>query len=189
MFQLGNSVMVRHRMAKLWSENCRMERLSWMVVALVSLVMTGLVSSGQSPQEGVLKSEEQTAEVDAATEEVGALFPVSVFTNQVGVGRDPFFPNSTRRVPKVKKVAPTETAPGKAEDLEGPDLSLFQLKGSFGDVALINGKTIEVGETAVIKTARGEEFTVECIKVTSKTVEIRIQGFPGSHTLYVGGKK
>jgi hypothetical protein len=146
--------------------------------------MTYLVS-GQSPKKDVAEA----AGVDEVDEGVGILFPVSVFTNQVGVGRDPFFPNSTRRVPKVKKVTQAGTVPGKVEAPKGPDLSMFQLKGSFGDVALINGRTIAEGETTTVKTARGGEFTVECIKVTSKSVEIRIQGFSGSHTLYVGGKK
>ena len=180
--------MIQIRMANLWTGITRNNRLCWMVVAMVSLAMTYLVS-GQSPKKDVAKSVIETKEVDEDIEEVGSLFPVSVFTNRVGVGRDPFFPNSTRRVPKVKKVTPIGTAPGKVEVPKGPDLSMFQLKGSFGDVALINGRTIAEGETATVKTARGGEFTVECIKVTSKSVEIRIQGFSGSHTLYVGGKK
>jgi hypothetical protein len=155
---------------------------------VMSLAMTSLVS-GQSPKKDVAKSVTSATEADEVDDGDGVLFPLSVFTNQVGVGRDPFFPNSTRRVPKVKKVTQPGTAPGKVDAPKGPDLSMFQLKGSFGDVALINGRTIAEGETATVKTARGGEFTVECIKVTSKSVEIRIQGFAGSHTLYLGGKK
>lgn len=188
MIQMGESVMIQISMANLWSRITRNKRLSWMFAAVVSLATTYLVS-GQSPKKDVAKSVAETKEVDEVAEEVGSLFPVSVFTNQVGVGKDPFFPASTRRVPKVKKTTPIGTAPGKVEAPKGPDLSLFQLKGSFGDVALINGRTIAEGETASVKTTRGGEFTVECIKVTSKSVEIRIQGFPGSHILYVGGKK
>jgi len=188
MFQMGESVMTRIIMANLWSVIIGNRRLRWMGVLVVSLAMTYLVS-GQSPKKDMVKSAPDTKEVVKTAEEVVVLFPVSVFTNQVGVGRDPFFPNSTRRVPKVKKATPVGTAPAKVEAPQGPDLSMFQLKGSFGDVALINGRTIAEGETATVKTTRGGEFTVECIKVTSKSVEIRIQGFSGSHTLYIGGKK
>ena len=192
MFQMDESVMIRISMANLWSRIARNRRLRWMGVFVLSLAMTYLVSGQSSPKKDGAKSvtaSKESAVSDEAVEDVGNLFPVSVFTNQVGIGRDPFFPNSTRRVPKVKKSLPIGTAPGKVEAPKGPDLSMFQLKGSFGDVALINGRTIEEGETAAVKTARGGEFTIECLKVTSKSVEIRIQGFPGTHILYVGGKK
>lgn len=179
--------MIRFSMANLWSGIFWNNRLRWVIATAVSLVMTYFVS-GQSSPKDVDKSGAEKEKVEAV-EDVNILFPVSVFTNQVGKGRDPFFPNSTRRVPKVKKTKPIGTTPGRVDIPKGPDLSLFQLKGSFGDVALINGRTIEEGETTTVKTARGGEFTVECIKVTSKSVEIRIQGFPGLHTLYVGGKK
>ncbi|MCI0745273.1 MAG: hypothetical protein L0Y58_07700 [Verrucomicrobia subdivision 3 bacterium] len=90
--------------------------------------------------------------------------PRSVFT----VGRDPFYPNSTR-VPKaqiVPVVVPVNIV----------KLSLNGLSGTKDKrLAIINNRTFEVGEEAEMR-VNGQPVKVKCIEIRDRTVVITANG-------------
>lgn len=160
-------------------------------LALVSLVWVGgngvLGQSSAEKKEKVQPSASTEEEVEAEEE-----FPKSVFTNEIGKGRDPFFPDSQRRQIKItspKKNTKEVNNGGPVVDSTKPDLSLFEVKGIIGgSIALINGRTFEKGESAKVKTKNGE-IEIDCIEVTRDSVEVQIMGYSGRHKLYLGGIK
>lgn len=161
-------------------------------VTLVYLACLG--GNGVLGQSSAAKKEKPKG-VDAPKEkEMTAVeeFPKSVFTNEIGNGRDPFFPDSQRR--QIKKTTPKRNTKevnsgGSALDPAKPDLSLFEVKGIIGgSIALINGRTFEKGESAKVKTKNGE-IEIDCIDVTRDSVEVQIKGYSGRHQLYLGGIK
>jgi hypothetical protein len=106
------------------------------------------------------------------------LAAVSVFEQLMPPkGRDPFFPNSHRRDPKLEKTGPTEK----------PLASQLVLKGIVGSathrLALVNDDILEVGEEGSIKVAGGhvdvkvleigEDYAV--LKVTGESETKRLQ--------------
>jgi hypothetical protein len=107
------------------------------------------------------------AQPSIPTQEAVAL-PKSVFVDDVAVGKDPFFPRSTRRGPQVKEVVTSIEST--------PDL---QLKGVSGTatrrLAIINNKTFEVGEEGEIK-LKGQSVRVKCVEIKDKSVLVKING-------------
>ncbi len=155
------------------------------------MIVLGLGVSGTLGQNSASSKNESTVEAEAAGESDEEAFPISVFSNQIGQGKDPFFPESTRRqlksTPKTSKSGSDKKA--NEPDLSKPDLSLFKVKGIIGgSIALINGRTFEKGESAAVKTSAGE-IDIECVQVTRDSVEVRIRGYAGTHMLYLGGVK
>lgn len=98
--------------------------------------------------------------------------PLSVFKNDL-TGKDPFFPESTRR--NVQPASPGST--GK----EAPAIAAnaFSLKGisrsALQPLALINNATIAVGESAEIR-ANGRPIKIRCREIRDRSVLIEIDG-------------
>jgi hypothetical protein len=93
--------------------------------------------------------------------------PKSVFADDPQVGKDPFFPRSTRRAPQVQNVPVVETI---------PDLLLKGVSGTFTKrLAIINNRTFEVGEEGELK-SNGQTVRVKCVEIKDKSVVIRING-------------
>src|SRR5258708_4133367 len=75
----------------------------------------------------------------------------SVFVSDPKVGKDPFYPNSMRRLEVLEQVAPTNSAPPPPSELFRR-LALKGISGTRGQMlALINSSTVGVGELAEIR--------------------------------------
>lgn len=103
----------------------------------------------------------------------------SVFVSTPGVGKDPFFPKSTRWIPKVTTNAiPTAVS-----------FSFLSLKGISGPknkrLAIINNRTFEVGEVADLKAA-GQTVRVTCVEIRDDGVVVSIND--QTQKLSLGGK-
>jgi hypothetical protein len=89
----------------------------------------------------------------------------SVFVDRPNFGRDPFFPNSERRGKPLETPVATQVA----------NFSNVSLKGISGSLAIINNKTLEVGEEAELRVA-GQMVKVKCVEVREKSAVISING-------------
>lgn len=94
--------------------------------------------------------------------------PKSVFVDDANMGKDPFFPLSTRRGPqKVKDVPVIDTI---------PDIALKGVSGAVTRrLAIINNKTFEVGEEGELK-SKGQNVRIKCVEIKEKSVVVRING-------------
>lgn len=169
-------------------QNPRRFFVGGLLFSLVCFGVNGVLGQSSTANKGKAQANAATEEAEIVVEE----FPKSVFTNEIGKGRDPFFPDSQRR--QVKKSAPRKNTKeinngGGIVDQTKPDLSLFEVKGIIGgSIALINGRTFEKGESATVKTKNGE-IEIDCIEVSRDSVEVQIKGYSGRHKLYLGGIK
>jgi len=100
----------------------------------------------------------------------------STFVDDPQFGKDPFFPKSTRHLPKI--VVPTVNA--------APDTSAFaqllnsvSLKGISGlpgkRLAMLNNRTLENGEYIELK-LNSQPIKVRCLEIREKSVLIGIEG-------------
>lgn len=96
---------------------------------------------------------------------LGIALPESQFVNEASMGKDPFFPDSSRRAPK----APVLT---KAVVTTVNRSSLLTLRGISGPparrIALINNLTFVAGEEGTVRTSAGT------LKIRVQTVEDKI---------------
>lgn len=93
--------------------------------------------------------------------------PQSVFVDDANVGKDPFFPRSTRRGAQLKTVALVEAV---------PDLLLKGVSGTAARrLAIINNRTFEVGEESELK-SNGQSVRVKCVEIKDKSVTVQING-------------
>lgn len=109
------------------------------------------------------------AQTNAPVAELGV--PKSLFDERLKTGKDPFFPNSTRRT-KTEFIPVTE-----APKVVAPQLVL---KGTAGPAskrfALINNQTFAVGETQVVKFPGGQ-VRVTCVDIAEdNSVTIMMEG-------------
>jgi hypothetical protein len=103
----------------------------------------------------------------------------SVFVDRPNFGRDPFFPNSSRRGRIVQDAVVEPMA----------NFNNIVLKGISGTVekrlAIVNNKTFEVGEEADLRIG-GRLTKVKCVEVREKSVVISINGV--TRELFLGSK-
>jgi hypothetical protein len=102
------------------------------------------------------------------------VIPQSAFTDDPRLGKDPFFPNSTRRQATTSTyVAPTNAAP--TSSLFG----FLALKGISGTkaqpLALINGTTVAAGETAEIRSGL-QIIKIRCLEIRERSALIELAG-------------
>ena len=84
-------------------------------------------------------------------------------------GRDPFFPLSTRRKPKV---VATPTTPVAAAAV---DLVLNGISGTAGRrLAIINNRTFEAGEEGVVTPKSGPPTHIRCLDIRADSVLVQI---------------
>jgi hypothetical protein len=114
---------------------------------------------------------------DAATKQhVDAVIPKSVFVDDPTTGRDPFFPNSTRRLDALPKLVtgPTNNVPRTTMLLDQ-----LRLKGISGTktqpLALINNATVAKGETAEIKCGV-QVVKIRCRDIRERSVLVELEG-------------
>ena len=111
----------------------------------------------------------------SSTTKPEAVIPKSTFLNNPEVGKDPFFPHSTRRkdsMPRAVVSAPSSNAPAPAIYVD------LKLKGIAGTkeqrLALINSVTMAQGETADIKCAGGQIVKVRCREIRDHSVLVEL---------------
>jgi hypothetical protein len=106
------------------------------------------------------------------------VIPKSVFVDDVNHGKDPFFPNSTRRFDQMPRPAVT--------NLVAPVNQLLEqvvLKGISGTkeqrLALIssvlNSATVAVGELAELKVGQ-QTLKLRCLEIRERSVVVEIDG-------------
>ena len=137
----------------------RQQSMLWVGVLLA--VLTVRVHAGGHP---------------AAAAKPEAVIPKSTFINNPEVGKDPFFPHSTRRkdaMPRLVVTAPSTnatSAPAIYVDLK--------LKGIAGTkeqrLALINSVTMAQGEIADIKCAGGQIVKIRCREIRDHSVLVEL---------------
>ncbi len=106
---------------------------------------------------------------------LGIAIPVAVFDNIPTQGKDPFFPNSTRRAPIVKVAAPVAVVQSAPVN----NASLLTLRGISGSaskrIALINNLTFVAGEEGKVRIPTGQ-LKLRVIEVKDSSAIIQIDG-------------
>ena len=107
--------------------------------------------------------------------------PRSEFKDDIGFGKDPFFPRSTRR-PKVVIKQPIDpirsSVPGNVA-LKG--ISVFKDK----KLAIINDRTLAEGEEFTLKN-NGQPVKVKCVEIKEKSVIVSVGSATKELTLPTG---
>jgi hypothetical protein len=100
--------------------------------------------------------------------------PKAIFADELLVGRDPFFPESSRRRPQFHE------NPGSSVNPSSGILNQIMLKGISRDkdrkLVLINNATIAEGEKAQIRINNGQTVTIQCLEIRERSVLISIEG-------------
>ena len=96
--------------------------------------------------------------------------PKAVFIDDPQFGKDPFFPGSTRRAPKL---------PGRTNTLvDTHNLPLtvkLILVGQTKKLAQINNRTFEQGEQVEVL-AGGQKVKLRCLEIHEKSVLVNVEG-------------
>lgn len=96
--------------------------------------------------------------------------PVSAFNVDISPVKDPFFPN-TSRLPKRNEKGPKEAPPS----ISATVFHLMGLSGSSEErLAMINGRTLGVGETNEISLHNGKKVGIRLLQIKEKSVIIRV---------------
>lgn len=97
----------------------------------------------------------------------------SVFVADARTGKDPFFPNSTRRF-ESPEPAPTTTNSVPQSNTLLNQLTLKGISGTPGQMlALINSATVAVGELAEIRCGR-QIVKIRCLEIRDHSVLIQL---------------
>lgn len=108
------------------------------------------------------------------TSEAVAPGPLSVFINDPGFGKDPFFPKSTR-IPQVKTNELVEPLPPVQPVV--PDEIVLKGINLLKDrrYCILNNRTVTVGEEFDLK-LKGKVYKVRCVEIKDKSVVIGVNG-------------
>ena len=98
----------------------------------------------------------------------------SVFFADTGSGKDPFFPNSKRRLEVIEQTLTTNSTPQPSAIFN--QIALKGISGAKGQrLALINSSTVGVGELAEIRC--GLQFVkIRCLEIRDRSVLIELNG-------------
>jgi hypothetical protein len=98
----------------------------------------------------------------------------SVFFADTGAGKDPFYPNSKRRLEVIEQSIATNSVPQPNSFFQY--LSLKGISGAKGQrLALINSSTLGVGEMAEIRCGV-QLVKVRCVEIRDRSVIIELNG-------------
>ena len=100
--------------------------------------------------------------------------PKSTFIEDPKIGRDPFFPRSTRRAPKAPVPTPDSGEASKTASVKALSDRL-RLQGITGRVALINQVDFVAGQESEVKIPNGK-LKIRCVAVRQNSVVIQVQG-------------
>jgi hypothetical protein len=107
--------------------------------------------------------------------------PKSVFVDDIKIGRDPFFPHSSRRAPRLPDAA-AETAQVGKSGSEKKLSDRIKLQGITGKVALINSVDFVAGQESEVRVPDGK-LRIRCVSIHENSVVIQIQGDSTTRTL------
>ena len=113
----------------------------------------------------------QCAETNTNRAPTQVVFPQSVFATEGVTGKDPFFPNSTRR---VKRLEPSKQP--TIRDFSGL-LKLTGITGGVRPIATINNLTFAVGEEQEVK-VEGGRLKIRVLEIREKSVVISAEKQP-----------
>lgn len=150
----------------------------WLGAALLGVTLTAALAAA----EPAAAKPAPAPETNAAPKVL--VIPVSVFIDNPAVGKDPFYPDSTRRSPQPK--TPANPAPGGTPVAQGAPAApkrnpaaLLVLRGMSGSksrrLVIINNQTFAQGETAVVQTPDGN-VRVTCVEIRDKSVVVAVEG-------------
>ena len=124
----------------------------------------------------------QSRETSPKADETAAplVIPKAVFTDDPQTGRDPFFPDSRRRV----RVLPSSATNAVAQATSA--LGQLALKGisraKGRPMALINSITLAAGEQGGLKLG-DQKVLVRCLEIRDRSVIVAIEGSPDTTEL------
>ena len=125
--------------------------------------MIGLAVSLGLPSAGRAEQPTTVVQVDVAAS------TKSFFIDDPNFGKDPFFPNSKRRIQTV-------VATNAFVEVSIPDLILKGISGTKDRrLALINNYTIGAGETLDMKIG-GRSVPIRCLEIRDKSIIIEFRG-------------
>jgi hypothetical protein len=112
---------------------------------------------------------------NAAPAKTDPAMPKSMFVDAPEKGKDPFFPNSSRRLEALPRITSATNNVPETSTL----FNLLQLKGMSGTrghpLAIINGITLSTGETGEIRCGR-HLLKVRCREIRESSVLIELEG-------------
>jgi hypothetical protein len=119
----------------------------------------------------------RAAEKPAVKPSAAPVVPKAIFIDDTLAGKDPFFPNSTRRQATIVRVEPTKNAAPSVDYL-----SLLRLQGISGldgqKLALISGSTVAQGEIAEIRLS-GQILKIRCREIRELSVVVELEDRSG----------
>src|SRR5262245_56341813 len=145
----------------------------FLILLLVGWVGPGAAWAGTSAQTEAKPKIESTA---AAREVVT---PKSVFIDDPQIGRDPFFPTSTRRAARI--VVRTNTA---LDPQTVPLTVKLILVGQNKKLVQINNRSFEPGEQAEVL-AGGLRIKLTCLEIREKSVLVNVEGAAQPRELFI----
>lgn len=95
--------------------------------------------------------------------------PRSEFKDEIGFGKDPFYPKSSRRPKEIIKVEPESTRSAVPDSIVLKGISVVQGK----KLAIINNYTMGEGEEFSFK-AIPQPIRVKCVEIKDKSVVISV---------------
>lgn len=98
----------------------------------------------------------------------------SVFNDQIGAGKDPFFPNSKRLERQKPVVRPMDKGTPKGGISDSIVLNGFS-DAPNGKLAMINNRTFAVGEEYTLKCGK-QSIKVKCVEIKDDGVVIEVDG-------------
>jgi hypothetical protein len=161
--------------------------LLWTLAGCSSSPATSSPTPGSASNKKPVQNGSSSSAARAETNAVAAL-PKSVFRADPQLGRDPFFPGSSRLVAKAEGTAPV---------LQLPVVSLLKLNGvrpgTSRPMAMINKTSLGVGEEGDVSVvvpnqlSRPEvrKVTIRCLEIRSDSVLINIAGENGVKELHL----
>jgi hypothetical protein len=146
---------------------------AWLpALAAAALAFALTARAGQTPPAAAAHPKAAPAEPEV---------PLSLFVNPATPqdGKDPFFPQSTRRI-KVKQVT---TTTNMAPSVATAELELKGISGSLDHLlAIINNRTFETGEEGTVATNVGRVRLI-CKEIRSDSVRVLLNGTERTLTL------
>ncbi len=113
------------------------------------------------------------ATASASNNTNAVVIPLSSFTDEATKGKDPFFPESTRRTSVIAQAAPSSTNAAPALH-SSVSFSLKGISGAKGQrLALVNNTTLAVGESADVRSA-GQAVKILLREIRDRSVLIEI---------------
>lgn len=156
--------------------------LRWTRVALLALGVTLIPFAPVPAAAATAPSAKAAATETPEPAEEPAPLPRSEFIDDPTTTKDPFFPNSMRRVPVRATPKARASAVPEPKSLSA-GLSLKGITGSRSNpLALINNKTCAVGDVVQVKVPDGE-VTLKCVEIRPDSVVITVEGEPGQKVL------